>query len=100
MARIAHQGLPDDPVTGDVINANSPLRFDDRMLGGLINICPCRSGYLYYSIYFGWCHEHHYDGCGVGSTEAEVLVGLALAQLVRPGAPVLYGGVCLPPIRT
>ncbi|MCB0147892.1 MAG: trimethylamine methyltransferase family protein, partial [Caldilineaceae bacterium] len=32
----AHGNLPADPVIGDVINVNSPLRFDERMLGGLI----------------------------------------------------------------
>ncbi|HXV42164.1 MAG TPA: trimethylamine methyltransferase family protein, partial [Anaerolineae bacterium] len=37
MARLAFgDDLSGDPVIGGVINVNSPLRYDDRMLGGLI----------------------------------------------------------------
>ena len=36
LSATAHGNLPADPVIGDVINVNSPLRFDERMLGGLI----------------------------------------------------------------
>lgn len=92
MAHIAHQGLPDDPVTGDVINANSPLRFDDRMLGGLITYA--RAGQVTYITPFilAGAMSPITMASALAQQNAEVLAGLALAQLVRPGAPVLYGG--------
>ena len=37
MMRLVYGDLDGDPVTGDVINVNSPLRYDERMLGGLIS---------------------------------------------------------------
>ncbi len=100
MARIAYQarygdepnGLPNDPVTGDVINANSPLRFDDRMTGGLITYA--RAGQVTYITPFilAGAMSPITMAAALAQQNAEVLAGVALTQLVRPGAPVLYGG--------
>ncbi|MEM7128127.1 MAG: trimethylamine methyltransferase family protein [Chloroflexota bacterium] len=93
MARIAFGGqLPDEPVTGDVINVNSPLRFDDRMLGGLITYA--RAGQVTYITPFilAGAMSPITMAAALAQQNAEVLAGVTLTQLVRPGAPVLYGG--------
>lgn len=74
-----------------IVNTNSPLQFDTRMLETLITFC--RAG-----------QPINIDtGAMAGSTgpvtlagnialgNAEVLAGIALSQMVRPGTPVMYG---------
>lgn len=84
--------LPGDPVTGDVINVNSPLRYDDRMLGGLITYA--RAGQVTFITPFilAGAMSPVTMAAALAQQNAEVLAGIALTQLVRPGAPVIYGG--------
>ena len=93
MARIAFGGeLPADPVIGDVINVNSPLRFDDRMLGGLISYA--RAGQVTFITPFilAGAMSPITMAAALAQQNAEALAGITLTQLVRPGAPVIYGG--------
>ncbi len=80
------------PVIGDVINASSPLRFDERMLGGLITYA--RAGQVIYVTPFilAGAMSPITVAAALAQQNAEALAGVALAQLVRPGAPVLMGG--------
>ncbi len=92
MARIVFGDLEGAPVIGDVINANSPLIYDDRMLGGLISYA--RAGQVTFITPFilaGATGPVTMAGA-LAQQNAEVLAGVALTQLVRPGAPVVYGG--------
>jgi len=92
MMRIVYGSLDGDPVTGDVINVNSPLRYDERMLGGLISYA--RAGQVTFITPFilAGAMSPATMAAALAQQNAEVLAGVALAQLVRPGAPVLYGG--------
>lgn len=98
LAKIAFGGaalggkLPDDPIMGDVINVNSPLTFDDRMLGGLITYA--RAGQATYITPFilAGAMSPVTMAAAFAQQNAEALAGIALTQLVRPGAPVIYGG--------
>lgn len=92
MMRLVYGSLDGDPVTGDVINVNSPLRYDERMLGGLITYA--RAGQVTFITPFilaGAMSPVTMAGA-LAQQNAEVLAGIALTQLVRPGAPVIYGG--------
>jgi trimethylamine--corrinoid protein Co-methyltransferase len=92
MARFVFGDLAGDPVIGDVINVNSPLRYDQRMLGGLITYA--RAGQVTFITPFilaGAMSPVTMAGA-LAQQNAEVLAGVALTQLVRPGAPVIYGG--------
>lgn len=74
-----------------VINVNSPLRFDDWMLGGLI--AYARAGQVNVITPFiaaGAMGPITVAGA-IAQQNAEALVGVALTQLVNPGVPVLYG---------
>lgn len=91
-AELVFGSLDGDPVTGDVINVNSPLRYDDRMLGGLITYA--RAGQVTYITPFilAGAMSPVTMAAALAQQNAEVLAGIALTQLVRPGAPVIYGG--------
>lgn len=92
MMRLVYDSLDGDPVTGDVINVNSPLVFDDRMLGGLITYA--RAGQVTFITPFilAGAMSPVTMAAALAQQNAEVLAGVALTQLVRPGAPVIYGG--------
>jgi trimethylamine---corrinoid protein Co-methyltransferase len=92
MMRLVYGTLDGDPVTGDVINVNSPLRYDDRMLGGLITYA--RAGQVTFITPFilAGAMSPVTMAAALAQQNAEVLAGVALTQLVRPGAPVIYGG--------
>jgi trimethylamine--corrinoid protein Co-methyltransferase len=92
MMRLVFGDLDGDPVTGDVINVNSPLRYDDRMLGGLLSYA--RAGQVTFITPFilAGAMSPVTMAAALAQQNAEVLAGVALTQLVRPGAPVIYGG--------
>lgn len=92
MMQIVYGSLDGDPVTGDVINVNSPLVFDERMLGGLITYA--RAGQVTFITPFilAGAMSPVTMAAALAQQNAEVLAGAALTQLVRPGAPVIYGG--------
>ena len=92
MARIVFGDLQGDPVIGDVINVNSPLRYDDRMLGGLLTYA--RAGQVTFITPFilAGAMSPVTMAAALAQQNAEVLAGVALTQLVNPGVPVIYGG--------
>jgi trimethylamine--corrinoid protein Co-methyltransferase len=92
MARLVFGDLEGDPVIGDVINVNSPLRYDDRMLGGLLTYA--RAGQVTFITPFilAGAMSPVTMAAALAQQNAEALAGIALTQIVRPGAPVIYGG--------
>jgi trimethylamine--corrinoid protein Co-methyltransferase len=92
MARLVFGNLEGDPVIGDVINVNSPLRYDDRMLGGLLTYA--RAGQVTFITPFilAGAMSPVTMAAALAQQNAEALAGIALTQLVRPGTPVIYGG--------
>jgi trimethylamine--corrinoid protein Co-methyltransferase len=92
MARIVFGDLPDDPVIGDVINVNSPLRYDARMLGGLITLAQAGQVCFITPFILAGAMSPITLAAALAQQNAEALAGVALTQLVRPGAPVIYGG--------
>jgi len=73
------------------INANSPLIYDDTMSGALrvyaaANQCVCVSPAI-----FAGAMGPLPPAAVAAQTLAEGMVGIALAQLVRPGCPVVFG---------
>lgn len=73
------------------INVNSPLIYDDTMSGALrvyaaANQCVCVSPAI-----FAGAMGPLSPAAVAAQTLAEGMVGIALAQLVRPGCPVVFG---------
>ncbi len=73
------------------INSNSPLTFDGRMLGSLRAFSGANQGVIIVpAVLAGAMGPVTPAGC-MAELLAETLAGMALTQLVRPGAPVIMG---------
>lgn len=73
------------------INSNSPLTFDGRMLGALREFASHNQGSIVVpAVLAGAMGPVTPAGC-MAEILAETLAGMALTQLVRPGAPVIMG---------
>jgi len=84
-------GLAQEPAVLCIINTNSPLQLDIPMAEGTMELA--RSGQVACITPFtlaGSMSPATLAGTLV-QQNAEVLFGVALTQLVRPGAPVMYG---------
>ncbi|MFK7804303.1 MAG: trimethylamine methyltransferase family protein [Anaerolineae bacterium] len=95
MAKIVHgEDLrPEDgPVTGGVINVNSPLVYDDRMLGGMMTFAKHGQFTVVTPFILSGANSPITIIGAIAQQNAEALAGIALLQLVRPGAPCVYGG--------
>jgi len=84
--------LAGGPVIGGIINASSPLRYDARMLGGLITYARAGQVNIVTPFILAGAMSPITVASAMAQQNAEALAGIALAQLVRPGAPVIYGG--------
>lgn len=84
--------LEGDPVIGGVINASSPLRYDERMLGGLLTFARANQITIITPFILAGAMSPISLASALAQQNAEALAGVALAQLARPGAPVIYGG--------
>lgn len=73
------------------INSNSPLTFDGRMLGALRVFAAHNQGTIVVpAVLAGAMGPVTTAGC-MAEILAETLAGMALTQIVRPGAPVILG---------
>ena len=74
-----------------IVNTNSPLQFDKRMLQTLIAFCKAGQPInIDQGAMAGSTGPCTYAG-DIAMGNAEVLAGIALSQMVRPGTPVMYG---------
>ncbi len=79
------------PVVQANINVNSPLVYDGAMTGALrvyasAGQCVCISPAI-----FGGAMGPVTPAAVAAQTHAEVLVGVALCQIIQPGCPIVYG---------
>jgi trimethylamine--corrinoid protein Co-methyltransferase len=89
---VSREQLEREPSLMTVINTSSPLRLDSPMAAGIIEMA--RAGQISTITPFtlaGAMAPVTVAGA-VTQQNAEALLSIALAQLVRPGAPVIYGG--------
>jgi trimethylamine--corrinoid protein Co-methyltransferase len=77
---------------GGVINASSPLRYDERMIGGILTFARANQVLIVTPFILAGAMSPITMAAAVAQQNAEALAGIALAQLARPGAPVIYGG--------
>ncbi len=95
MAAIAFGGLETiqkRPVLASNVNANSPLRFDQRMLGALIVYSRYGQPAIITPFILAGAMSPITMAAAIAQQNAEALAGIALTQLVNPGCPVIYGG--------
>ena len=75
-----------------LINANSPLVWDATMLGALRTYAAANQATIVTPFILAGAMAPVTIAGALVEQNAEALFGLALTQLVRPGAPCMYGG--------
>ena len=73
------------------INVNSPLVYDNTMTAALRTYAAANQGNVISPFIMGGAMSPVTQPAIIAQAHAEVMVGIALTQLVRPGAPVVYG---------
>lgn len=84
------------PSTVSLINSLSPLGFSEEMAGSLIALARRGQACVVASLIMGGSSGPITLAGILAQQTAEVLAGITLAQLVRPGAPVIYGSTSAP----
>jgi len=79
------------PATISLINCNSPLRWDDRMLDALFEYCAAAQPVVLTPFLLMGAMSPVTIPAALVQQLAEALSGIALAQLIRPGCPVIFG---------
>jgi trimethylamine---corrinoid protein Co-methyltransferase len=79
------------PVTVSLINSLSPLQFSDEMAGSLIELARANQACVIASLIMAGSSGPVTLAGVITLQTAEILSGVTLAQLVNPGAPVIYG---------
>jgi trimethylamine---corrinoid protein Co-methyltransferase len=91
MIEIVHGGLGDGPVLFANCNVNSPLRYDVRMLEGLLAYSEAGQALIVTPFLLMGAMAPVSVPAALVQQTVEVLAGVALAQLVRPGTPCVMG---------
>jgi trimethylamine---corrinoid protein Co-methyltransferase len=88
---VDHDALEDEPSCMTVINTNSPLRLDGPMGDGLIEMAKHGQPVVATPFTLAGAMSPVSLAGAIAQQNAEALFLVALAQIVRPGAPVVYG---------
>ncbi len=96
MARIVRgvdaDRLDEEPSIMSVVNASSPLRYDHPMLEGILEFSARNQVIIITPFTLAGAMAPVTVAGALVQQHAEALAGIAFTQLVRPGAPVVYGG--------
>src|SRR5689334_22162077 len=79
------------PATISLINVNSPLRYDDRMLAALVEYARAGQAVIVTPFLLMGAMSPVSIPATLAQQMAEALSGIALTQLIRPGCPVIFG---------
>ena len=79
------------PGVYSIINTNTPLQYDVPMTVGVMDMARHGQPTLLTPFVMAGASTPTTIASAMALTNAEVLFGVVLSQLVRPGAPVLYG---------
>ncbi len=94
MASIIYGGedyVKSHPVLVSLINTNSPLQFDNRMTEALMVYARYNQPTIISSLSMTGTTAPSTIAAALVQQNTEIIAGIALAQLVNPGAPVIYG---------
>ncbi len=92
LARLAFGGdLQDRTVLTSLINASSPLRWDATMLGAATAYAKANQACIMSPFILAGAMSPVTVAGLAAQALAEALTGMAYCQLVRPGAPVIFG---------
>jgi trimethylamine---corrinoid protein Co-methyltransferase len=87
----SRESIEQTPATISLINCNSPLRWDDRMLDAQFEYCAANQAVVMTPFLLMGAMSPVAIPATLVQQMAEALSGIALAQLIRPGCPVIFG---------
>ena len=85
------ESIEQTPATISLINCNSPLRWDDRMLDAQFEYTAAAQPVILTPFLLMGAMSPVTIPAALVQQIAEALSGIALSQLIRPGAPVVFG---------
>ena len=85
------ESLERTPASISLINCNSPLRWDDRMLSAMLEYNRANQAVITTPFLLMGAMSPVSIPATLVQQIAEALTGIALTQLVRPGCPVVFG---------
>jgi trimethylamine--corrinoid protein Co-methyltransferase len=83
--------LDETPAIISLINVNSPLRYDDRMLAALVEYAKRGQATIVTPFLLMGAMSPVSVPATLAQQLAEALAGIALVQTIRPGCPVVFG---------
>lgn len=89
---ITHEQLEKEPSLFTIINTNSPMKLDMPMLTGIIEMAKRNQPVVITPFTLSGAMAPVTLAGALAQQNAEALAGIAFTQMVRPGAPVMYGG--------
>ncbi len=85
------EAIEQTPATISLINCNSPLRWDDRMLDAQFEYSAANQAVVVTPFLLMGAMSPVSIPATLAQQMAEALTGVALSQLIRPGSPVIFG---------
>jgi trimethylamine--corrinoid protein Co-methyltransferase len=85
------EAIEQTPVTVSLINCNSPLRWDDRMLDAQFEYSAANQAVVLTPFLLMGAMSPVSIPATLAQQITEALAGIALSQLIRPGCPVILG---------
>jgi trimethylamine--corrinoid protein Co-methyltransferase len=89
---ISREQFEREPSLSTIINTNSPLKLDNNMLNGILEMSARNQVVCVTPFTLAGAMAPVTMAGAIVEQNAEALAGLAFTQLVRKGAPVIYGG--------
>jgi trimethylamine---corrinoid protein Co-methyltransferase len=89
---ISKEQFENEPTLTTVINTNSPLKLDAYMLNGIMEMSAAGQVVCITPFTLAGAMAPVTMAGALVEQNAEAMAGLAFSQLVRKGAPVIYGG--------
>jgi trimethylamine---corrinoid protein Co-methyltransferase len=85
------ESLEKTPAIISLINVNSPLRYDDRMLSALLEYAKANQPTIVTPFLLMGAMSPVSVAATLAQQVGEALAGIALVQTIRPGCPVVFG---------
>jgi trimethylamine---corrinoid protein Co-methyltransferase len=85
------ESLDETPAMISLINVNSPLRYDDRMLAALVEYAKRGQATIVTPFLLMGAMSPVSVAATLAQQVAEAFAGIALVQTIRPGCPVVFG---------
>lgn len=85
------ESLEETPAVISLINVNSPLRYDDRMLAALVEYARAGQATIVTPFLLMGAMSPVSVPATLAQQVGEALAGIALVQTIRPGCPVVFG---------